>query len=91
MCHIWESYNASAAVSVEADGSSSVHVFTLLIYSLKLLMTTSRPILFGISTQMHQDVAENVFGFSRVYPGFRVIGNLGTGNPETGVFGGFCS
>ena len=39
----------------------------------------------------HQDVAENVFGFSRVYPGFRVIGNPGTGNPETGVFGGFRS
>ena len=38
---------------------------------------------------IHQDVAENVFGFSRVYPGFRVIGNPGTGNPETGVFGGF--
>ena len=34
---------------------------------------------------VHQDVVENVFGFIRVYPVFRVIGNLETGNPETGV------
>ena len=34
---------------------------------------------------LHQDVVENVFGFIRVYPVFRVIGNLETGNPETGV------
>ena len=48
-------------------------------------------ILQNFSNAMHQDIAENVFGFSQVYPGFQVIGNLGTGNLETGFFGGFCS
>lgn len=80
MCRIWESYDASAAVSVEADGSSSVHVFTLLIYSLKLLMTTSRPILFSISTQM-QDVgvsANETLPYSDSHSWGRVKGMLAT-------------
>ena len=41
------------------------------------------------SSGLHQDVVEKVTGFIRVYPGFRVTGNLAIGNPETVVFGGF--
>ena len=47
---VWESYDASAG-EVEAGGSSSARVFTLLISSLKRLVT-SRPALLGVSTQM---------------------------------------
>jgi hypothetical protein len=47
---VWESYDASAG-EVEAGGSGSARVFTLLISSLKRLVT-SRPALLGISTQM---------------------------------------
>ena len=47
---VWQSYDASAG-EVEAGGSGSARVFTLLISSLKRLVT-SRPALLGVSTQM---------------------------------------
>ena len=47
---VWQSYDASTG-EVEAGGSGSARVFTLLISSLKRLVT-SRPALLGVSTQM---------------------------------------
>jgi hypothetical protein len=50
MRRIWESHDASAG-EVETGGSGSARVFTLLISSLKRLVT-SRPALLGVSVQM---------------------------------------